>query len=139
MKATELADIQDWLDEQSGFADWLHTLTPEQRRQEDDLAEWCERNQYDPYARNGETAQQHLDALVDLRRLGHCPRCGQRYVELTKWSFPDMVGDTYGWTFECCGYDWSESSALEYAPLFDADGNETDGFPTRHRRHVDIR
>jgi hypothetical protein len=59
-------------------------------------------------------------------------------ADMQEWL--DMVGEIYGWTFECCGYTWSESSALEYARLYDHEGNDLgDGFPHTHRRHVDIR
>jgi hypothetical protein len=61
------------------------------------------------------TAAQRLDYLVHLGQLGkECPHCHTRYVEVSWFDFPDMVGDTFGETYECCGYSWSRSSALEY-------------------------
>jgi hypothetical protein len=60
-------------------------------------------------------ATQMLAYLVHLGELGdECPNCHRRYVEVTSFSYPDMVGDTYGETYECCGHTWSRSSALEY-------------------------
>jgi hypothetical protein len=93
-----------------------------------------------------ETAAQRLERMrVYDRTLGHCPRCGARYAELTYVNQPDMVGEIVGWVFECCGYSHTECTALEYAGEYVPEGEDEDDpaseyyWPKRHRRHVDIR
>ena len=42
-----------------------------------------------------------------------CPYCGKSTTP-EYWSHPDMIGETYGVTYPCCGKTESKNSGLEY-------------------------
>jgi hypothetical protein len=108
MHAITPAEIADWIDYEAAA------------RKEIDAA--MEASWWENFGRHEQAA---LAALPASKRFDYfcnyegslaeiCPACGTRYVEVDDWSFPDMVGDTSGRTYECCGHTESSNSAIEY-------------------------
>lgn len=110
MKAITPADLQEWLESEQYRDD---NETAEDRAQEQ--AWWDAVGKQEQEAFDAMTATQKLGYLVHIGELAEiCPKCGTRYVEVTFWDQPDMVGTTSGETYECCGHTDSANSALEY-------------------------
>jgi hypothetical protein len=117
MKAITIDDLAEWLDEQ---ANWdVHRHEPV------DPSDPYAGPVFEAYVADQErkekeyvatlTASQHLDYLVFQGVLGEeCPQCHTRLVEVTNWEYPDMIGETVGETWECCGYSTNFNTALEY-------------------------
>jgi hypothetical protein len=125
MNAITIEDLQEWLESEEEAAS--HRDDP------DDPSDPYSGPAFDAWVAQEDrreaafvatlTATQRLAYLVHQGVLAdECPQCHTRYVETDDWEFPDMVGSTYGTTWECCGHTESRNSALEY----DHNGNVVD-------------
>lgn len=112
MHAVTINDLYYWLEAEHAADAHRGELLSEEDRYYEEMGAFFEQEERRLTA--GMTAQQRLDYAVFNGELGHCPNCGTRYAEIDSWSFPDMVGETSGETYECCGHTESANSALEY-------------------------
>lgn len=117
MQAITPEDLQEWLEEQANWQ--AHKDDPPDPSDPFSGPEaekyFAEQDRQEAEYRATLNATQMLAYLVHMGVLGEeCPRCHTRYVEVSTFEFPDMVGTTYGETWECCGYSWDRSSALIY-------------------------
>jgi len=109
MQEITFGDLAEWrADEEAQQARRWNVPTMDDLYYEGMAEQW-----QDPHESGVITAQQRLDYLR-YTELSHCPRCGTRYAEVTNREYPDMVGETYISTWECCGYTESANTALVY-------------------------
>src|SRR5580693_3522689 len=112
MKAITVEDLQEWFETEQAIADDNDPSDPYSGPAFDAWVAQEDRREAAFVATL--TATQHLAYLVHQGVLAdECPKCHTRYVETSSWEFPDMVGETVGTTWECCGYEDSYCTGLE--------------------------